>query len=120
MEPGGPQDPGGLFVESCDLEGPGQCLHPLAQAQEDGDAGAVHEGDSGTVYHHLPGQDLVQPLVQVLEQALDPVVVDVPGEGDGEYSVDIDRYPLLYDRKIALSRTSRVQGNYTAFLWIFL
>ena len=59
----------------------------LAQAQEDGDAGAVHEGDSGTVYHHLPGQDLVQLLVQVLEQALDPVVVDVPGEGDGEYSV---------------------------------
>ena len=70
-----------------DLEGAPQSLHPLPETEEDGDARGVHEGDAAAVHHQGVGEDLVQLPVQVLQQAPDPVVVDLSGQSHGEVSV---------------------------------
>ena len=124
LEPGSPQNPGGLLRQAGDLDGSVQLPHPLPQTEEDGDAGTVHKGDAGAVHNELAGEHLVNGLVQVLENPLDPVVVNLPRQGDGEDAVvggigdSHGKNPFLWwVVKTKKRRVPRwVHGDYTAFL----
>ena len=70
-----------------DLDGALQLLHPLPQAEKHRDAGGVHKGQPRAVHDELAGEDLVDFPLQVPDEALYPVMVDVPLQGDGEHAV---------------------------------
>ena len=122
---GSPQNPGGLLRQAGDLDGSVQLPHPLPQTEEDGDAGTVHKGDAGAVHNELAGEHLVNGLVQVLENPLDPVVVNLPRQGDGEDAVVGgigDRHgknPFLW-WVVKNEKTPCTQVGYTAVTWMFV
>ena len=87
LKAGGSEHPGGLIGQPGDLDGPRQFLHPLPEPKQDSNARAVHEGDAGAVNNELAGKHFVDLPLQVLHQAFDTMVVDVPRQGDGEHAI---------------------------------
>ena len=82
-----PEHPPRLLRQVPDVDAPPQLLHPLPQAQQNGDARAVHKRHPRAVHHKLLGQQAVDLPLQLPNDPLHPMVVQLPGQGDGEGAV---------------------------------
>ena len=81
---GGVQHSPGL---SGDVGGPERTAvlgHLPLGPEQDGDAGAVHEGDAGQVQLQTGGGPYCNGFAELGHHVPGAVVVDLPGQGDGE------------------------------------